>query len=569
MSTTPDFLPLLVNKGELTFAEMVELRALYGTDLLATLMHLVKAEPRRRDVLGRLYGDYLGVAYVDCGRTLIRPDVASRIPDQFARQRHMIAIYEVGGVVTIAMAHPTDKTHRNEAENLLGTFISPVFSFPDQIEAAIEITYQSDSGLTQLITAHRFPELGDGRTPILAEDLRKYSEERSVIDFTRGLLLLALKNRASDIHIEPGRDMVRVRFRIDGVLQQILNFEVSLLAPVVARLKILSDVDISETRRPQDGRLTLELSDRSVDVRFASVPTVFGEKVVLRLLGQAQFLVVPDLTELDFSLPVLANLRKIAAAPNGIFFVTGPTGSGKTTTLYALLKHLNQPGVNILTIENPVEYRLAGINQVQTNDVIDLNFPQALRAFLRLDPDIILVGEVRDQETAMIACRAALTGHLVLTTMHTNSALQSITRLVEIGVDASLVGPSIIGVMAQRLIRRLCPHCKDPFTPPQEIMERYFSGDLNAPAIIYRAKGCDRCNHLGYMGRLAIQEVFVMNREVRSLAIHGADIKLIEEAAQRAGFTTMYYDGLKKVLRGLTSLDELERLGIEDVEMEI
>jgi type IV pilus assembly protein PilB len=555
-----DFCDYLEAHGEVIAEQRNVLRGRFPGDELAILMDLVKRDPRRREVLGRLYGDYLGVAYVDCGRTLIHNDLTARLPEQFARKRHLLPLYEFGGAITVASATPKDSRLLAEAENFLGTFLSPVFAFPDQIDAAIEIVYQSDSELTRMIAAHQLPELMlQPGMPITAMELKRVSEDRSIIDFTRGLILLALKNRASDIHIEPGEEATRVRFRIDGVLKEVMKFENSIQAPIVARLKVMAEADISETRRPQDGRLTLVLPDRSVDIRLATIPVQYGEKVVLRILGQAQFESVPDLTELDFAKPILTGLRRIAEARHGIFFVTGPTGSGKTTTLYALLKSLNHPGVNILTIENPVEYRLAGINQVQTNEAVDLDFSQALRAFLRLDPDIILVGEVRDFETAQIACRAALTGHLVLTTMHTNNSLQAVLRLVEMGIDATMAAPALLGVMAQRLVRRLCPHCKVPSVMTPEEIQRYFEWDGQSQVQVFRSQGCDRCNRLGYLGRIAIHELVPITDSLRSAIIQKAPTSVLREQAELDGFTNLRYDGIKKVLRGLTTFEEIER----------
>lgn len=560
-----DFCDYLESHGAVPAEQRSALRSRFADDDLGILMDLVKRDPRRRDELGRLYGDYLGVAYVDCGRTLIHNDLPARLPEQFARKRHLLPLYEFGGAITVASATPKDTHLLAEAENFLGTFLSPVFAFPDQIDAAIEIVYQSDSELTRMIASHKLPELtAQGGVPIKASELKRVSEERSIIDFTRGLLLLALKQRASDIHIEPGEDATRVRFRVDGVLQEILKCENAMQTAIVARLKVMADADISETRRPQDGRLTLVLPDRSIDIRLATIPVQFGEKVVLRILGQAQFETVPDLVELDFAKPVLTGLRKIVESQHGIFFVTGPTGSGKTTTLYALLKYLNHPGINILTIENPVEYRLAGVNQVQTNETIGLDFSEALRAFLRLDPDIILVGEVRDFETAQIACRAALTGHLVLTTMHTNNALQAVLRLVEMGIDPAMAAPALLGVMAQRLVRRLCPHCKVPVNLTAEEINRYFEWDGFTPVQVFHPQGCDRCHRVGYLGRIAIHELIPISDAMRAAVIQKAPINVVREQAQSDGFTSLHYDGVKKVLRGLTTFEEIERVCARD-----
>ncbi|HSA03274.1 MAG TPA: GspE/PulE family protein, partial [Candidatus Paceibacterota bacterium] len=321
--------------------------------------------------------------------------------------------------------------------------------------------------------------------------------------------------------------------------------------------------DIAEHRRPQDGRISLSLGSRQIDLRFSSVPLLEGEKIVLRVLGSVQRRSIPALEELGFSAVNLTLLKRIISTPNGVFFVTGPTGSGKTTTLYAILKRLNRSGINIMTVEDPVEYRLPGVNQVQVNSAVDLTFASALRSFLRQDPNVILVGEVRDMETAKIASQAALTGHLVLSTMHTNNALQAVTRLVEIGVEPFLVAPSIIGVSAQRLVRRLCPACRETSPMPADSVARYFGDIGNRTVTQWRGRGCSACGGSGYAGRIAIHEVFLLTDAVRRLIARNASILDIQSLALQHGFRPMIYDGLKKVLRGVTTLEEVERVTVQ------
>jgi type IV pilus assembly protein PilB len=311
---------------------------------------------------------------------------------------------------------------------------------------------------------------------------------------------------------------------------------------------------------PHDGRIGLELRENAIDLRFSSIPSINGEKVVLRLLGQSQRRAIPDMDQLQFSDSTFKSLLRTIHTPNGIFFVTGPTGSGKTTTLYALLKKINSPDINILTIEDPVEYRLDGVTQVQVNALTGLDFGLALRAFLRQDPDVILVGEIRDAESGRIAAQAALTGHFVLTTMHTNNALQAIIRLLDLGVESFLVAPAIIAVMAQRLVRQVCPACRESYPVPKEIVEENFIHADGEEIRFWRGTGCDHCHHTGYRGRVAVHEIFVINEEVRSLIAHGATSMDIQAAAKRAGYMPMRYDGLKKVLRGLTTLEQIDAI---------
>lgn len=568
MVRNPEFLKLVVSKGMLTEEDTNNLLKKYNGDAYSILTFLVSGSAAKKNELGMLWGDSLGVAYIDLSRTMMQHHVVQKLPEQFARTSKMIPVYQFGDVITIATSNPGQIIALKEAERLVSAPVSAVFTFTEDIEDAIEIEYKSGSGLTELIDKIGMNSLFKGTTKITEDQIRKLSGDQAVIEFTRGLLLFGVKERASDIHIEPEEEMVRIRFRIDGALQERLKLDRVLMAPLISRLKIMANLDITERRRPQDGRISLSLTNRSIDFRMSSVPTIFGEKIVLRILGQVEKQKdVPDLAELDFSASLFGKLKKIIDAPNGVFFVTGPTGSGKTTTLYAVLKHLNKPIVNIMTIEDPVEYRLQGINQVQVNHLINLDFGSALRSFLRQDPDIILVGEVRDMETAKIAAQAALTGHLVLTTMHTNNALQAVTRLVEIGVEPFLVAPSIIGVMAQRLVRKICDNCKESYRLTPEQIEDYFVWDGKSEVSFYRGKGCEQCGQSGYLGRIAIHELFIMNSEIRRLVSRGASILEVQESANKSGYKPMRYDGLKKVLRGLTTIEEIDRVTVAQEEM--
>jgi type IV pilus assembly protein PilB len=557
--TAAVFLDQLVGRGMITAEAARELRENYHEDIVAALLHVLRENPHLRDDLGKLWGDALGVAYVDPTRTFIQYDLAGRLPVKFAMEKLVLPLYELEGAITVVTPTPHDKELISQAESHFNTFVSPLFAFPDQIQSMLEIAFNTESSLTDMI--RRFQEqAGAQPAAVQLQDLKALGEDHSIIEFCRGLLLYSLKSRASDLHIEPRENGVRVRCRIDGILHDVLFLDRALHAPVVARYKLLAEADIGESRRPQDGTVRLTMAHRTMDFRFSSMPTVYGEKVVLRVLGQAQFTSVPDLVELDFSADILQSVKKVALSPNGIFCMTGPTGSGKTTTLYAVLKHINQAGVNIVTIEDPVEYRLPGINQTQVNEVVDITFPNALRAMLRQDPDVILVGEIRDLETAGIACRAALTGHLVLTTLHANDSLQAVTRLKDLGVDLQLLGSASLGFMAQRLVRRLCEHCREPYTVSPEETERIFDWDGTTPVRFWRVHGCDKCNRLGYSGRLAIHEVFLPSNDAKSLIARGAPDRELKELADRDGFRPMVHDGLKKVLRGMTTYEELSRI---------
>jgi type IV pilus assembly protein PilB len=564
MEQNPLFFELLVARGILTEDTSRRLLRRYHEDAFAVLLHLVKTNQHQKTLLARLWGDSIGVAHVDLNRTLFQRDVVQRLPEAFARKNHIILLYQFGDAITAATAEPSNRFMLREAENILGCPVSTVFSFPEDIEAAIEVEYKSEQQLRDL--SNRIVTdtvVIEDISELTRDELQKIAGTQAVVEFVQGLLLLGVREGASDIHIEPGEEKVRIRFRIDGVLQEKSKLEKSLLPPLVSRLKILADLNITEKRRPQDGRLCLTLPNRNIDFRLSSVPTTYGEKIVLRVLSQTQTKDVLDLSGLYFSKANLDALDRVMATPFGIFFVTGPTGSGKTTTLFSMLKRLNKPGVNITTIEDPIEYRLPGINQIQLNAAVDLDFPAALRSFLRQDPDIILVGEIRDVETAEIACRAALTGHMVLATLHTNNAVQALTRLNDMGVQPYMVAPSMVGVLAQRLVRKICDHCKEKYTASPEELQKFVVSD-GSEVSLYRGSGCAQCNDTGYSGRIAIHELIVINNAIRALISRGASLMEVHQSAVQAGFQSMRYDGIKKVLRGLTTLDEIQRVTIAD-----
>jgi len=564
MIKNPAFLKLLVSNNILSEDACQRLTEKHQEDAFAILMHLVHTTPSQRTKLGRLWSDSLNISYVDLKTTLFQHSVVQQLPEDFSRRNRIILLYQFGEVVTAALANPQAHFLVKEAEKTIGKPISPVFAFPDEIEDAIEIEYKAEDFLNDLskkvVTAN-----------ILIEDISELTKDRlqevagsqSVIEFVHGLMLLAVREGASDIHIEPEEEKVRVRFRIDGLLQERSRLEKSLLPPIVSRLKILADLDITERRRPQDGRINLKLPNRNIDLRFSSIPTIFGEKIVLRILSLSQGRDIPDLSELNLAKHTMDALKRVLNVPHGIFFVTGPTGSGKTTTLFAMLKYLNKPGINITTIEEPVEYKLPGINQVPVSQAVEVGFSSALRSFLRQDPDVILVGEIRDMETAHIACQAALTGHLVLATMHTNTAVQAVTRLMDIGVQPFIVAPSLIGVLCQRLVRKICDRCGEKYPAPDEEIKKLFIWE-GSDIFFYRGRGCKYCNNTGYSGRIAIHEIIFLDNEIRSLIARAATVPEIQQNARKIGFQTMRYDGIKKVLRGLTTMEEVYRVTVDD-----
>ena len=487
----PAFVQALVASKVLTEREAAQELKNTRDNAIEILTDLIEKMPSKKTMLCKLWGDSLGFAYVDLEKTMYHKEAIDALSRPYNLDNFMIPVYKLGEVLTVAMYNPADDKLVKKTEMASKCRVSPVFAPPTDIIDAIEVQYQNLDFLDEYIQDSALVSLPDDEK-ITKERLEKISGDKAVVGFTRGLLLLSLKENASDIHIEPGEYSTRIRYRVDGVLRERFEIDKDLVNPIVSRLKILADRDITERRRPQDGRISLKLPNRSVDFRFSCVPTIYGEKVVLRLLGSSQHKDVPTLENMGFSKKNLTRLKRLVENPNGVFFVTGPTGSGKTTTLYSAISHINKPGVNIMTIEDPVEYRLSGISQVQVNEKIGLDFARVLRSFLRQDPDVILVGEIRDAETAKIASQAALTGHLVFATMHTNNALQAVTRLVEIGVEPFLVAPSIIGVLAQRLVRKLCDNCKKAYDLSPEEIEKYFIWDGKTSVKFYRNTGCDK-----------------------------------------------------------------------------
>ena len=523
------------------------------------LLHLIHNGLMKPPEACRLWADCLGIAWLDLRDTLFQPDIVAKLPQEQAKTHSAIPLYQLGDHVSVAMTDPKNPALTASLAKIIGVPVSPVFSLEENILDTIEIQYHSVDelkGLANRMDAEAIPL----KKTISQAELEELAGEQSVVAFSRSLLLLGVKEDASDIHIEPFEDYILIRFRIDGILHERLRLAVEIWPPLLSRLKILATMDITERRRPQDGRLSLALANRSIAFRVSSVPTVYGEKLVLRLLGQIQKRNVPQLENLYLSQKIYTWAIQLLNTPSGAFFITGPTGCGKTTTLFSALQRINTPDKNIMTIEDPVEYRLHGISQIQVNAEIGVTFAKVLRALLRQDPDVILIGEIRDLETAKIATEAALTGHLVFATLHTTDAIQAVTRLVEIGVEPFLVGPSLIGIMSQRLARKLCMVCREPYQPTPEMMDDLFIWDGKQEVTFHRAKGCPRCKFTGYSGRLPLHEMVLVNEPLRKLVMANAPINEIRSLALASGYQTMRYDGIKKVLRGLTSMEEVNRV---------
>jgi general secretion pathway protein E len=448
---------------------------------------------------------------------------------------------------------------------LLGTDLELALAPPSVIRDAINQAYDR-------ATRHAESAVADleGEGTEISGDLEEEvvdlldmegDDEAPIIRLVNSLLSQAVKDRASDIHVEPFERELLVRFRVDGVLHEIIRPPKRFQSSILSRVKIMAGLNIAEKRLPQDGRIRLKVAGKDIDIRVSTVPTTYGERIVMRLLDRSS--VLRDLDTIGFTARNLAIMNQLIHKSHGIILVTGPTGSGKTSTLYGCLSKINRPDINILTIEDPVEYQLSGIGQVQVNSKIDLTFASGLRSFLRQDPDVIMVGEIRDRETAEIAIQASLTGHLVMSTVHTNDAAGAVTRLVDMQVEPFLVASSLIGILAQRLVRTICPHCKTPYAPTQEELQEVGIDDSNVKQL-WHGEGCVKCQGTGYQGRLGIFELMTLDDDVRQLILKNVDAGTIKNAARELGMRTLREDGAQKVIEGLTTVAEVSRVTQED-----
>lgn len=505
----------------------------------------------------KLWADSLGVAYVDPFASVITDEAIEKIPLEIARKTKAIGLYLLNGVLTVAMASPDDADLVKRLSQIAQVPISPVFGLPREVEDAIAIHYSTEKNLEESLGELERSTLFDN--PDQAGDkLASLADHNSLSEILDEIIYFALRERATDLHIEALETQSRIRFRIDGNLREVLTYSRKLHRAMISRLKILCSLNIAESRFPQDGRFSMPIGSQTANFRVSTIPSAYGEKAVIRILAMTGKKSMLTLDKMMISQTILQPFKRLIQNPSGIIFVTGPTGSGKTTTLYAALHEINTPAVNISTIEDPIEIQLAGINQSQVNSHIDLKFSTILRALMRQDPDVILIGEIRDLETAKIATEAALTGHIVFATLHTNTAAQAIVRLIEIGVEPYMVAPSVIGVLAQRLAARICDHCKEPYHPTREVLQRYFVDEGLRDVPFYRGRGCAACRGTGYKGRIAFHELILITEEIRTLISEGRSAQEITRAATKVGYRPLRYDGLKKVLLGLTTIEEIE-----------
>lgn len=481
-----------------------------------------------------------------------------RVAERFLKERLAFPVGEAGDRIQVAVADPNDQEVCAAIALACGKAVTPLVGVPSEIEAALgRLSGERKSEMGEILEG---VEVGEEVSQEDVEQLRDLASEAPVIRLVNVLIRRAVELGASDIHIEPFDGRLKLRYRLDGILQEQEAPPAHLAAAVVSRLKIMAKLDIAERRLAQDGRIRLKVQGQDLDIRVSTVPTIEGESVVMRLLNQERTEL--DFASLGFTDDVREGVEKLLALPHGMILVTGPTGSGKTTTLYTALQILNRPERMIITVEDPVEYQIEGINQIQVKPQIGLTFAGALRSIVRQDPDVILVGEMRDLETARICVQSALTGHLVLSTLHTNDAASSITRLTEMGVEDYLLNSTLVAVLAQRLVRVLCPACREPYEPLAELVDELQLRRLvpEGPITLHRAVGCSQCNGTGYRGRRAIHELLPIDDEIRRLVLRGADAVEIEQAAIAAGMRSMHEDGLRKALGGMTSLEEVVRV---------
>ena len=506
-----------------------------------------------RDVLGGA----LGYDSVDLGKVVIDAEVVKLIPKEVARRYHMLALtFEPAArTLTVAMADPFNVIATDQVRALLDSEVEvrPLLAGEAELDKAIDQFYGyelSVDGILQEI------ETGEIDYQSLEAETDEYSQP--VVRLVNALLSDAVKRGASDIHFEPEHEFLRIRYRVDGVLRQIRSLHRNYWAAIAVRVKVMAGMNIAEIRAPQDGRISLSVSGHAVDFRVSSLPATWGENIVLRVLDREKGIVPLD--RLGLHEDALGTLRLMMARPEGIILVTGPTGSGKTTTLYSMLNHLNEEAVNIMTLEDPVEYPMEMIRQTSVNEAVRLTFANGIRSLMRQDPDIILVGEIRDAETAEMAFRAAMTGHQVFSTLHTNSAVGAVPRLLDIGILPDIMAGNLIGVVGQRLVRKLCVHCKEPYEPSR--MERQVLGIGRATEVppVYRARGCKQCEQQGYRGRLALLELLKFDGEIDELVARRATVRELTRAAVAKGFAPIADDGVRRIVEGVTSLDEVSRV---------
>ena len=511
------------------------------------------------DELTCLLGEQLGIPHLWLRKGLVDPRIVHILPKEKALHFQVIPMFVVNNVVTLATTDPNAIFIFDEVANITGMRVQPVLCRAADIIDAINECYQEEMSMDDVMKNLEDSEIEviQGQAEAEISELSERADESPVIHLTNMILIKAIRDGASDIHIEPQTGKFQVRIRIDGLLYELMSHRIEMHPPVVSRLKVLANLDISERRIPQDGRIQVQIDGRKVDLRFSSMPGIHGEKVVLRILDRSQAIL--DLNQLGFNLQVLERFKTVLRSSYGLILVCGPTGSGKTTTLYAAISLLSSSEKNIITIEDPVEYQLEQINQNQVIEGIGLTFAKVLKHSLRQDPDIILVGEIRDRETAEIAIQASLTGHLVLSTLHTNDSISAVTRLLEMGAESYLISASLLAVLAQRLVRTICPECRTTHYAAKTVLQE-LGLDPDKQVRLTRGKGCSACYDSGYRGRSGIHELLEMDEELRSIILNDPTIDALQRHLKENQFEGLKALGFEKVLQGLTTIEEARRV---------
>jgi type IV pilus assembly protein PilB len=525
---------ILVSQGSITQKQ-----------LLQALQHVYEAE------------------YIELEDVILDPEIVSVIPKRIAVRYKIVPLSKENNTLTIAMANPLDVNTIDYIKEYTKMDVNPKFASEEDIANVLSTHYEVGGhfdDILEKVDVSNVTEYGD---EVNLSALEAISQEAPVIQLVNMIIVQGIKERASDIHLEPNKRGLLVRYRIDGILHDVRMLPARIKPAIISRIKILSRMDIAERRLPQDGRFQLRFGAREVDLRISSIPTVYEEKIVMRLLDKSQGVI--SLDSVGFTEKQLGEFRGMIKSSYGIILITGPTGSGKSTTLYGALTEIDSIGKNVITVEDPVEYKLERINQINVRPKINLTFANALRSILRQDPDIIMIGEMRDSETAHIAVQSALTGHLVFSTLHTNDAVSSLTRMMDMGIAPFLISSSVIGVMAQRLVRQICPRCIEEYTPGEDVLENLkvnFKVPEPGKLKLYRGKGCDYCKNTGYRGRTAIFEIVRIDDEIRSMIMKNSSSNEIKETAIKNGMRTLLDSGVEKALEGITTIDEVLRVAV-------
>ncbi len=550
---------ILVKSGKITEAQLQKALEMQknGAGKLGEILVKIGAVTDE-NVISEFIGKQLNIGAIRLTDVELNPDIVKLIPQDIARKFNVIAVSKLGKTLIVAISDPNNIYVLDAIKFITGCYIQPVISPENTIQSAIEHYYGDTSGINEIIkgmTAELEVVEDDEDIPS-EQDLQSQVQDKPLVKLVDGIIADAIRKGASDIHFESYEKRIRVRYRIDGALQEMAPIPYKYRAAIISRCKIMADLDISERRLPQDGRIKIKMGERTIDLRVSVLPTIYGEKIVMRILDPKSLMI--DLTKLGFPQLALNNFSKAISLPYGMILVTGPTGSGKTTTLYSALKTLNTVDVNIMTSEDPVEFNFDGINQVLVRSDIGLTFAAALRSFLRQDPDIIMVGEIRDGETADIAIKAALTGHLVFSTLHTNDAPSTINRLVDMGVPSYLVAASTKLIMAQRMVRKICTSCKQEMPVTREIVDLLQLNPEEAKNFkLFEGKGCNQCNNTGYSGRTGLFEVMPITSAIEKMIVQGASSAEIRAQAVKEGMLSLRDAGLEKLRLGISALEEV------------